>query len=158
MPVKACPLPADSALHTCVARGDFLDCYCVDSPLSARPAAEIIVDFPGWAQWLLGLRNLMVAPFGLAAEAPAGLSRIGIFPIVSETVHELIAGFDDRHLDFRVAVLARDGRVHLATWVRPHNMSGRMYLRVVMPFHILIVRNALARVGRAALANQPPTA
>lgn len=158
MPVAACPLPADSALHGYTAPGDFLDCYRVDSPLKARPAAEIIVAFPGWAQGLLGLRNLLVAPFGLAGEAPEGMARIGIFPVVSETEDELIAGFDDRHLNFRVAVLARDGRIHLATWVHPHNTGGRMYLRAVMPFHVLIVRNALARVERAALANRAPSA
>ena len=158
MPVTACPLPADSALHSYTAPGDFLDCYRVDSPLRARAAAEIIVAFPGWARGLLGLRNLLVAPFGLAGAAPEGMDRIGIFPVVSETEDELVAGFDDKHLNFRVAVLARGGRVSMGTWVHPHNTGGRLYLGAVMPFHILIIRNALARVARAALANPAPTA
>ena len=57
---------------------------------------------------MLTLRNLMVAPFGLKgrarrteADAP---SLIGIFPVVSETRERLVAGFNDRHLDFRVVV------------------------------------------------------
>jgi hypothetical protein len=37
--------------------------------------------------------------------------------------------------------------VFLATWVHPHNIGGRVYLTTILPFHILIARNALARVG-----------
>ena len=29
---------------------------------------------------------------------------IGIFPVVSETPERLVAGFNDKHLDFRVVV------------------------------------------------------
>ena len=58
------------------------------------------------------------------------------------------SGFDDRHLEFRVSVLSRDGRVSLATWVHPHNLGGRLYLAAIMPFHIMVARNALARVAR----------
>ncbi|MCG8696347.1 MAG: DUF2867 domain-containing protein [Minwuiales bacterium] len=36
--------------------------------------------------------------------------------------------------------------VFLATRVHPHNIAGRLYLRTILPFHILIARDALARV------------
>ena len=74
--------------------------------------------------------------------------RIGIFPVKQETENELIAGFDDKHLNFRVSVLSNQGQISLATWVAPHNMGGKIYLAVIMPFHIAIARNALARVAR----------
>ncbi|MEM7636150.1 MAG: DUF2867 domain-containing protein, partial [Pseudomonadota bacterium] len=70
-----------------------------------------------------------------------------VFPVETETARELIAGFNDKHLNFRVSVLSQDGRVFLATWVHPHNIGGRLYLKTILPFHILIARNALARVG-----------
>ena len=38
----------------------------------------------------------------------------------------------------------------LATWVHPHNRAGRLYLKAILPFHILIARDALARVGAEA--------
>ncbi len=125
---------------------DFLDCYSAASKLPVRAAAEIAMTFPLWAAWLLKLRNLIVAPLGLASTVPEGEETIGIFPIVSESQTELVAGFDDSHLDFRISILTEAGRTYLATWVHPHHIGGRLYLAAVMPFHILIVRNALHRL------------
>lgn len=151
--VMATSLPAGSLLHKRVAPGDFLDCFAVASHMSPRRAADIITDFPGWARLLLRLRRLVTAPFGLSNDGPQAADKVGIFPVESETDHELIAGFDDQHLDFRVAVLSGDGQVFLATWVHPHNWGGRLYLGTILPFHILIARNALARVrGRVTSA------
>ncbi|MGB7244990.1 MAG: DUF2867 domain-containing protein [Sulfitobacter sp.] len=146
--VKATPLPDTATLHSRVSPGDFMDCYCVDANLTAPAAAQIIVEFPGWAKGLLALRNLVTRPIGLKNEGPAGTRKIGIFPVESETDTQVIAGFNDRHLNFRVCVLAEHGKVYLATWVHPHNIGGRLYLAAIMPFHIAISRNALVRVAR----------
>ncbi len=35
----------------------------------------------------------------------------------------------------------------MSTWVHPHNIWGRAYLAVVMPFHILISRAAVRRMA-----------
>ena len=145
--VVATDLPAQSLLHDRVASGDFLDCYSVASDLPPRRAAEVITDFPGWARFLLLIRRALTAPFGLSNDGPAAADKVGIFPVETETRRELIAGFNDAHLDFRVSVLSENGRVFLATWVHPHNIAGRLYLRTILPFHILIARDALARVG-----------
>lgn len=144
--VKATILPSGSVLHKRVSQGDFLDCFAVASDMTPRRAAEIITDFPGWARLLLQVRRIVTAPFGLSNDGPEAEDKVGIFPVESETGHELIAGFNDRHLDFRVAVLSEDGQVFLATWVHPHNIGGKLYLGTILPFHILIARNALARV------------
>ncbi len=147
--VTATDLPSQSLLGERVASSDFLDCYCVASELSPRRAAEVITDFPGWARFLLHIRRLVTEPFGLSNDGPAAADKVGVFPVETETEHELIAGFNDKHLDFRVSVIARHGRVFLATWVHPHNIGGWMYLKTILPFHILIARNALARVAGA---------
>lgn len=148
--VTATDLPASSLLRSRQAPGDFLDCYAVAAELSPRRAAQVITDFPGWTRLLLRLRGVLTAPFGLSADGPDAPDKVGPFPVESETAGELVAGFDDRHLDFRVSVLAGDGQVLLATWVHPHNIGGRFYLAAIMPFHMLIARDALARVGRMA--------
>ncbi|MEM7491007.1 MAG: DUF2867 domain-containing protein [Pseudomonadota bacterium] len=126
-----------------------MDCYGVASTLAPRAAGEVIVAFPGWAEGLLRLRNLLVAPFGLSADGPDAEDKLGPFPVQSDDGREIVVGFDDRHLNFRVSVMSRDGRVTLATWVDPHHWSGRVYLTAIMPFHMAIVRNALARVAAA---------
>jgi Protein of unknown function (DUF2867) len=141
-------LPATSALHRRMSQGDFLDCYGVAAEMPPRQAADIITSFPSWARFLLRIRRIITAPFGLSNDGPAATDKVGIFPVESENATELIAGFDDRHLNFRVAVISDAGRVYLATWVHPHNFGGRLYLAAIMPFHILISRNALKRVAR----------
>lgn len=147
--VTATEMPPESLLLQRVAPDDFLDCYAVTSDLSPRDAANIITTFPGWARFLLILRKWITAPFGLDNDGPDVADKVGIFPVESDTPEELIAGFNDRHLNFRVSVQSREGRVFMSTWVHPHNWGGRLYLTLIMPFHILIVKNALARVTQA---------
>jgi len=144
-------LPVQSILHSRVAPSDFLDCSSVKSGMPPREAAEIITDFPGWAQFLLLIRKAVTAPFGLSNDGPPVSNKVGIFPVETETGEELVAGFNDKHLDFRVSVMSCEGQVYLATWVHPHNLGGKLYLKAIMPFHILISRNALARVHAAGV-------
>lgn len=144
------PLPPLSSLHRRFGPGDFLDCYAVQSSLAARPAAEIIAAFPGWVRALVTVRRVLTAPLGLKNSLPDGTEdAVGVFPVEKDSESEVLAGFNDKHLDFRVSVVSDDGLVHLATWARPHNAAGRMYLRTIMPFHVAIARNALARVAAA---------
>lgn len=140
-------LPKGSILQTRKSETDFLDCYVVKSNKSPRVAAEIITQFPVWAKFLLQIRRAITAPFGLHNDAPTQGDNVGIFPVETETDDELIAGFNDKHLNFRVSVISKGGRVYLATWVHPHNIAGRLYLKTIMPFHVAISRNALARVA-----------
>ena len=143
-----------------LAGAQFIDAFSIgieDTALDARHAAErMMAKGPRWIDMLLTLRNLMVAPFGLKAGAPDGSGRadlIGIFPVVSETRERLVAGFNDRHLDFRVVVdiaPSREGKgqnVTATTLVLTHNRLGRAYLAVIMPFHRLIVPAMLRQVA-----------
>ena len=149
--VKASKLPQQSLLNERVVGDDFLDCYCVESTMPARQAAKIITAFPGWAQALLKIRTIIVAPFGLSTDGPDASDKLGIFPVETENSREVVVGFNDKHLDFRVSIFSQDGRVYLSTWVHTHNLGGRAYLKTILPFHVLIVRNALARVHDAAI-------
>lgn len=123
--------------------------------LDARRAAERMMGrSPRWIEALLTLRNLAVAPFGLktsGATAAAPHDMIGIFPVLSETPQCLVAGFDDKHLDFRVVVdvVATDAgqQVTATTLVLTHNWLGRTYLKIIMPFHRMVVRAMLRQVA-----------
>ncbi|MEO1532222.1 MAG: DUF2867 domain-containing protein [Pseudomonadota bacterium] len=147
--VSATALPDESALRQRAGASDFLDCFAVRADAPPREAAEIIAAFPGWARFLLTIRRIVTAPFGLSNDGPDAPDKIGAFPVELETPTELIAGFNDRHLDFRISVISRERTVSLATWVRPHNIGGRLYLTLIMPFHVMIARNALSRVAAA---------
>jgi uncharacterized protein DUF2867 len=145
-----------------LAGAQFADAYRVTvrgAELDARRAAERIFSrSPGWVQMLLDLRNAIVAPLGLKTsatrEARAGM--VGMFPILRETPERLIAGFNDRHLDFRIVVDvasaggSHDQEVTATTLVLTHNWLGRAYLTVIMPFHRLITKSMLGQVCEAS--------
>ena len=141
-----------------LAGAQFIDAYSIvigNAALDARRAAEkMLARGPRWIEALLALRNYLVTPFGLktsAANEASASNIIGIFPIVSQSPDRLVAGFDDRHLDFRVVVdVAACGhgqRVTATTLVLTHHLLGRSYLAIILPFHRFVVRAMLRQVA-----------
>lgn len=145
--VRKVELPSESVLHERITSTDFIDCFMVKSSMSARKAAEIIVQFPQWTQPLFLIRRILTTPFGLSNDGPPAKDKVGSFPVELDTESEFVAGFDDKHLNFRVSVVSQSERVYLATWVHPNNIGGRIYLTTILPFHVIIARNALKRVA-----------
>ncbi|MGL4489413.1 MAG: DUF2867 domain-containing protein [Rhizobiaceae bacterium] len=125
------------------------------TPLAA--AKRAVYGAPDWVNRLLWLRNLLVRPFKLKRGGepnPSSTTSIGIFPILESTSDRLVLGLDDRHLDFRLLVDVQDlekGRqaITVSTLVKTHNLLGRSYLTLVMPFHKLIVPVMLKRTAHA---------
>ena len=146
-----------SDLNPLLPGAQFMDAYRLEANgenLDARRAAErMMARAPHWVDVLVALRNIIVAPFGLKTSGEdrrAPRDIIGIFPVVSETPERLVAGFNDKHLDFRVVVdVATSGQrqsITATTLVLTHNWLGRTYLAVIMPFHRLVVRAMLRQV------------
>ena len=118
---------------------------------------------PRWANGLLRLRDAIVRPLGLKAAMPRNGSAvevktayspgdiIGRFVLFAQNDRELVAGADDRHLDFRVSVckLADPARLALSTVVTPHNRLGRTYLATILLFHRMGIRMLLANAVTA---------
>jgi hypothetical protein len=144
--------------NTLLAGAQFIDAYRLETDgrtLTARRAAERMIGrLPRWVDALLTCRNMLVAPFGLktsGASQTEPRDMIGVFPVVSETPDRLVAGFNDKHLDFRFVVdVATSGASHgvtATTLVLTHNLLGRTYLAIILPFHRLIVRTMLRQVA-----------
>jgi hypothetical protein len=143
---------------TLLAGAQFMDAYRLDvddENLDARRAAMLMMArAPRWVDVLVVLRNIIVAPFGLKTSGEdrrAPRDIIGIFPVVSETPERLVAGFNDKHLNFRVVVdVATFGQkqsVTATTLVLTHNWPGRTYLKIITPFHRMVVRAMLRQVA-----------
>jgi Protein of unknown function (DUF2867) len=141
-----------------LAGAQFVDAYRIaveGKALDARKAAtKMFARAPRWVDALLRLRNLVVAPFGLKTSGdgePSSGGMIGLFPVLSETPERLVAGFNDSHLDFRVVVdvasVGSGQQVTTTTLVLTHNLLGRAYLAVILPFHRLIARSLLRQVA-----------
>ena len=156
--MKVHEIKPDVDADALLAGAQFVDAYRVTvdgAALDARHAAEkMLAHGPPWIDALMTLRNRLVAPFGLKTPAPtevASATAIGIFPVLSERPDRLVAGLDDKHLDFRVVIdvagTADEQRVTATTLVLTHNLFGRAYLTIILPFHRLIVRNMLRQVA-----------
>jgi hypothetical protein len=148
----------DASTGEWLAGAQFRDAFSVvvdGTALDARHAAEKMLGrSPRWIEGLLALRNFLVSPFGLKKPVSTGTATtdtIGIFPVVSEAPGRLVAGLNDKHLDFRVVVdiapFGHGQRVTATTLVLTHNRLGRAYLAVIWPFHWLVVRALLRQVA-----------
>jgi hypothetical protein len=147
----------DAAMKGLLPGAQFGDSFRIavnDEALDARRAAErMFLRLPGWIDGLMKLRNCVVAPLGLKTPSHTKAivaDSIGPFPVISDTPQRLVAGFDDRHLDFRVIVdvtgHAPNREVTATTLVMTHNRLGRVYLTTILPFHRLIVPAVLRQV------------
>ena len=153
-------LPSASALFADAASYAFHDIQCralkgkqpdIDTVIAAFLGAS-----PRWVDGLMRLRDTLVRPFGLKTAQPwaANLPRppyrigqtLGIFRLLQLTGREVIVGEDDRHHDFRISLLVAGNDLYMSTLVRPHNLAGQLYLRLVLPFHHLIVGAMAARL------------
>ena len=80
--------------------------------------------------------------------------KIGPWPIFSLGPDELVAGRDNKHMDFRLSIMkVHDGvrpSVVVSTLCMVHNKFGQYYLSSVIPFH----RFGLRRLIASALAAQ----
>jgi hypothetical protein len=95
---------------------------------------------PLWMRVLMGMRNRLGRLVGLKSAA-------GGFPVVRESPDQVILGFDDKHLDFRVVVGVGGGFATVTTIVRWHNAWGRAYLAAIMPFHRAIAARVIEGVA-----------
>lgn len=160
------PMPVDvtTDVRDLLHGADFADAFAfvVDDPaIDAMVAAErAMATPPRWVGSLMLLRDLVVTPLGLRTRYDASLTRttrIGAFPVLSKAPERVVLGFDDKHLDFRVAIDvamldARRRRVTATTLVRTHNWLGRTYLAMVMPFHRRVVPGVMMQIVRSKTA------
>ena len=96
---------------------------------------------PRWIRGLMGLRNRLGRLVGLKAAPASG------FPVVRESPNQVVLGFDDKHLDFRIIVEVGGGFATVTTVVRWHNVWGRAYLTAIMPFHRAIAARMIEGVS-----------
>lgn len=155
---KAATLSQDSDLPG----ADWVDRQTVSvarRDVSAADAARVALggEMPGWVAGLMRLRNFIVSFVGLKGAGPGSGDdegrSIGGFPIVSETPEKLVLGFNDWHLDFRIVVealpQAAGTGLSLTTLVRRKHWFGRLYIFLITPFHVLIVRQSLKAIASA---------
>ncbi len=158
--VRSLRAPDESALAPLYPGADLLDAFAV------RLAPEVSGDMDAlaralmahpawWARALTAIRDTAVRPFGVKTTVEIARTAAAhgheTFPVLQRTANERIAGVDDAHLDVRASLLIREdgaGReLVIISVVHCHNRFGRVYLRVIAPFHRAMVRANLRRAA-----------
>jgi hypothetical protein len=165
MNVVECEVPSSSMLN----RELMQHAYFRDSwrmPLRRRELGIVDIFFaifahhPLWMKLLLIVRNKVASLAGLNAPTASEIlhveikdryavgEKIGVWPIFWLSENEIVAGRNNKHLDFRLSVLKvpdSDGAsVVISTICSVHNLSGKLYLFFITPFHRYGVRKLMA--------------
>lgn len=155
-------LPSDVRVAGLYGGAFLADAFVIPLPRGATrdtlALARFALERPApWVDLLMSLRDRLVRAFGiktssaLRAGSGGGVQRVGIFRIYETHADEVVLGEDDRHLDFRISVVrsAAGDSLTAVTVVHCHNLLGRNYIRLITPFHRMVVRSALERAARA---------
>jgi hypothetical protein len=171
MTVVECDVPRHSALgKDLIERADFRDAY--RAPLNRSDLSVVEIFFaifsrrPRWMNLLLIARNKAAALAGLEVPSTSEImnmekrdryfvgEKIGPWPIFFLGSDELVAGRDNKHMDFRLSIMKlHDGirpSVVVSTLCMVHNKFGQYYLSSIIPIHKFGLRRLLA----SALAAQ----
>jgi hypothetical protein len=165
-----CSIPSASGLQpNLVTEAYFSDAY--RAPLSSPPPELIEIFFaifdhhPNWVKSVLLARNRIAKLSGLSVANDSLIlnaqrresykvgETIGPWPIFSINDHELIAGRDNGHLDFRLSILrelhGNSPTVVVSTVCIVHNWFGKAYLFFIVPFHKWGVKYIISRALKA---------
>ncbi len=155
--------PSESLVHqAAVNTAWYSDSFAAPCRAEIDPPTAFFAVFghlPAWLKALLLTRNRVASWFGLEVPRAIDITRpqqnseyavgdtIGPWPIFALAEHELVAGRDNTHLDFRVSLLMSgeglNRKLSVSTLCVTHNVFGKAYLCLIVPFHRWGVRMSL---------------
>lgn len=71
---------------------------------------------------------------------------IGMFNIYYISKDEIIAGENDKHLDFIVSLLRHENALTVSTFVKYNNLFGKIYMFFIAPMHKIVVKNMIKKL------------
>lgn len=165
-----CDVPLSSVIDRFVIESAyFRDSYRAPLQLPEATVVDIFMSVfghhPLWMKFALILRNRIAAMCGLDAPNTSEImnaqvqstyqvgDKIGPWPIFALTRNELVAGRNNKHLDFRLSILKEPHRESdgqpastvISTICTVHNLSGKLYLFFIVPFHKWGVKKLISR-------------
>lgn len=147
-------LPSSSNINSFISKIDFSDSYEIalkkDDDIK-NIYLKFLLNSPKLVKYLMLLRNKIMSLFGFKTEIINSNNikdiqlgnKVGFFNIYFINEHEIIAGEEDKHLDFLVSFYKRDTTLIVTTLVKYNNIFGKIYMTFVKPFHKIVVKNML---------------
>jgi len=152
MKILKTTIPEQSEYKNFINQIDYTDTFKMKVENQNISIESIYIDMfstmPKWINQLMFLRNKIVGVFGLKVESLMSKKvttlkvgeKIGMFTTYAISENEVIAGEDDKHLNFRVSILRVDENVIVSTFVKYNNLFGKIYMSLIIPFHKMIVK------------------
>lgn len=131
---------------------DFIDTFATTNHIDdlAKITTLILTTMPNWVSALFKLRNFLVQFVGLKVSPPKDYhsqfkvgGHIGFFQIYAIYNNEVILGANDSHLNFRLSIYntkEETYNIKATTLVQYNNKLGYIYMMIIKPFHMLVVR------------------
>lgn len=155
-------LPNDSIITNFIKKVDYEDCYSFTISNNNNSIRELYISIfssaPKWVEGLMKFRNSIVRVFGLKTEMKKNENtnfqvgeKVGVFEIYAIQESEIIAGDDDKHLNFRVSIhrlVEKETTVCVSTLVEYNNWFGKFYFFIVKPFHKIVVKSLIRKASK----------
>lgn len=144
---------------------DFADTFATTNSESALEeiSKRIFDKSPNWVNQLFKLRNNLVRYIGLKTSLPADYNTkfevggyIKFFKILHLGEDEIVLGANDSHLDFRAVIKKTEEpefNIKVTTLVKFNNKMGRIYMRLIAPFHRMVIRRMIGQAWQPAIQN-----
>ncbi|MFD2724864.1 DUF2867 domain-containing protein [Hyunsoonleella rubra] len=157
MVIKTEHCPNTAGIKQSFSQIDFTDTFSTTNHTDSLDTIAHLIfgSMPKWVEFLMGLRNAIVSVFGLKTEMDKNFSpnfkpgeKMGFIKIISVEDNEIMLGADDKHLDFRVSVFNSEenqNNIKVTTLVKYNNLFGKIYMAIIRPFHVIIVKQMVKR-------------
>ena len=145
-------IPTTTGVKNALPKIDFTDTFSTTNHIDSLDiiANKIFGSEPVWITFLFKIRNFVMKLFGFKTEIPTNIdttfnigSFVGFFEIYSIQQNEIVLGADDKHLKFRVSIYNSEEEnynIKVTTLVEYLNTFGKIYMTVIKPFHLLVVK------------------
>lgn len=158
---KTC-VPKNSVINEFITKVDYEDCFSFTISNNKKTIRELYIAIfsstPKWVENMMKIRNKIVKIFGLKTEMKRNENpnfqvgeKVGIFEIYDIQENEIIAGDDDKHLNFRVSIhrqIQEKTAVNISTLVQYNNWFGKLYFFIVKPFHKMVVKSLIKKASK----------
>jgi len=152
-------IPNQSCYRDFIRKLDYSDAFTIthiNPKLSLQEAyIQMFSNPPKWIKILMKIRNSLVSFIGLKHDLDtSGIDTpqfkigkiVGMFSLYYISNNEIIAGEDDKHLDFRVSLLKHEDTLTVSTFVKYNNLFGKVYMFFITPMHKIVVKNMMKKL------------
>lgn len=154
----------DSSASSWFNDGYYADCFVrhiENEPFSTAFSAYVAMSSraPSWVNGLLRIRDRVVVLFGMTptcgfnTQPPQAVKAgdlLDFFTVVSASQTELELQHYDRHFTVSISLYLNPVEmvqaIYLTSVVTPHTRIGKVYVRLIAPFHSAVVKAMLNRL------------